>query len=88
MSGPYAVEALRLESGRRFGWTTWPSNACEVELQPDGSLALRGHGWGHNVGLCLATALYRAKREDPAEEILREAFGSPKREFPNKAADP
>lgn len=88
VSGPYAVEALRLETGRCFGWTTWPSNACEAELQPDGSLALRGHGWGHNVGLCLATALYRAKRGDPAEEILQEAFGLPKRELPSKPADP
>ena len=75
-SGPFAVETLRLETGRHFGWTLWPSNACEAQLEPDGSLALKGHGWGHNVGLCLATALDRARNGDRAEEILQEAFGA------------
>jgi hypothetical protein len=73
-SGPYAVEALRLAAGRRFGWTTWPSNACEAETQPDGTLRLRGRGWGHNVGLCLATARFRAAQGATAEQILAEAF--------------
>ncbi len=74
-SGPYPVEALRLAAGRAFGWTTWPSNACTAEPQPDGSLRLTGHGWGHNTGLCLATALHRARQGQPAEAILAEAFG-------------
>jgi len=73
-SGPYPVEALRLAAGRAFGWTTWPSNACRAELQPDGSLRLEGHGLGHNVGLCLATAIHQARRGVAAEEILRQAF--------------
>lgn len=73
-SGPYAVEALRLAAGRRFGWTTWPSNACEGEVLADGSLRLRGRGWGHNVGLCLATARFRANEGATAEQILAEAF--------------
>jgi hypothetical protein len=73
-SGPYAVEALRLAAGRRFGWTAWPSNACEGELGADGSLKLRGRGWGHNVGLCLATARHRANAGAAAEQILAEAF--------------
>lgn len=73
-SGPYAVEALRLAAGRRFGWTAWPSNACEGELQADGSLVLKGCGWGHNVGLCLATARFRAAQGATAEQILAEAF--------------
>ncbi|MCE1203385.1 MAG: hypothetical protein LWW79_02095 [Holophagaceae bacterium] len=73
-SGPYAVEDLRLATGRRFGWTLWPSNACEGELQPDGSLRLLGRGWGHNVGLCLATARWRAAQGATAEQILAEAF--------------
>ncbi|HCZ34099.1 MAG TPA: hypothetical protein DHV93_12015 [Holophagaceae bacterium] len=73
-SGPYAVEALRLAAGRRFGWTAWPSNACEGEVQPDGALVLRGRGWGHNVGLCLATARFRAAQGATAEQILAEAF--------------
>lgn len=88
VSGPYAVETLRLEAGSRFGWTAWPSNACEAELRPDGSLELRGRGWGHNVGLCLATALYRARGGAKAEEILEEAFGSKKLDFPEQGADP
>jgi len=73
-SGPYAVEKLRLAAGRRFGWTTWPSNACEGEVSADGSLHLKGHGWGHNVGLCLATAHFRAAEGATAEQILTEAF--------------
>ena len=73
-SGPYAVEALRLAAGRRYGWTTWPSNACEGELRPDGSLHLKGWGWGHNVGLCLSTARFRAAQGGTAEQILAEAF--------------
>lgn len=88
VSGPYAVEALRMEAGRRFGWTSWPSNACEAESRPDGGLVLRGHGWGHNVGLCLATALSRARGGARAEEILQEAFGSKKLDFPDQGADP
>lgn len=73
-SGPYAVEALRLAAGRAYGWTLWPSNACTADLGPDGSLKLRGRGWGHNVGLCLATALHHARQGDSAEVLLEEAF--------------
>jgi len=73
-SGPYAVEALRLAAGRRFGWTAWPSNVCAGELLQDGSLKLSGRGWGHNVGLCLATARFRAAQGTTAEAILAEAF--------------
>jgi hypothetical protein len=73
-SGPYAVEALRLAVGRRFGWTLWPSNACEAISLPDGSLHLKGRGWGHNTGLCLATAGFRAASGATAEQILAEAF--------------
>jgi hypothetical protein len=73
-SGPYPVEDLRLASGRRFGWTAWPSNACQGELQADGSLKLKGRGWGHNGGLCLATACFRARNGATAEQILAEAF--------------
>lgn len=73
-SGPYPVEALRLAAGRRFGWTAWPSNACEAEPLPDGGLRLQGRGWGHNVGLCLATARFRAAQGATAEQILAEAF--------------
>jgi stage II sporulation protein D len=75
-SGPYAMENLRLAAGRQFGWTTWPSNACDGELRADGSLHLVGHGWGHNVGLCLATARARALEGVSAEQILHEAFPS------------
>jgi hypothetical protein len=74
-SGPYAVEDLRLEAGRRFGWTAWPSNACEAVSLPDGSLELAGHGWGHNAGLCLATAVFLAGQGATAEAILADAFG-------------
>jgi hypothetical protein len=74
-SGPYAVEDLRLAAGRAFGWTCWPSNACESESRPDGSLRLRGHGWGHNAGLSLAAARQQAAQGLKAEAILQSAFG-------------
>ena len=74
-SGPYPVEDLRLAAGRAFGWTAWPSNACEGEVDAQGRLLLRGHGWGHNVGLCLATAISRARQGEKAEAILTGAFG-------------
>ncbi|WP_243383148.1 hypothetical protein [Geothrix alkalitolerans] len=73
-SGPYAVEALRLAAGRRYGWTAWPSNVCEAEMLTDGSLRLKGRGWGHNAGLCLSTARFRAAHGATAEQILAEAF--------------
>lgn len=74
-SGPYAIEALRLAAGRAFGWTIWPSNACEAVSKTDGTLELWGHGWGHNVGLCLATACWQARQGGKAEAILAGAFG-------------
>jgi len=73
-SGPYAVERLRLAAGQAFGWTLWPGNACSCEVGADGSARLTGHGWGHNVGLCLATARAQALQGMAAEEILRAAF--------------
>ena len=74
-SGPYPVEELRLAAGRAFGWPAWPSNACEGEVDAEGRLHLQGHGWGHNVGLCLATASWQARRGQKAETILAGAFG-------------
>jgi hypothetical protein len=73
-SGPYPVERLRLEAGRRFGWTIWPSNACTGTVDAGGVLHLSGHGLGHNTGLCLATARYRALAGASAEAILAQAF--------------
>ena len=73
-AGPWPVEALRLAAGRRFGWTAWPSNACEVTEAPDGSWNVVGWGWGHNAGLCLAAAQQRAREGASAEAILGEAF--------------
>ncbi len=75
-SGPYAVERLRLAAGRTWGWPSWPSNAVEGRLLADGSLALQGWGWGHNVGLDLALARHQAERGMAAEEILKRAFGA------------
>lgn len=75
LSGPFAVEALRLAAGRAFGWTAWPSNACTAETLKDGGLELRGHGWGHNVGLDLSEAAWRARHGEKAESILQAAFG-------------
>lgn len=75
-SGPYAIESLRLAAGRLWGWTVWPSNAVVCVMKPDGSIALQGKGWGHNVGLDLALARAQAQAGMKAEEILRKAFGA------------
>ena len=75
-SGPYAVESLRLAAGRAWGWTTWPSNAVDAHLQADGTLVIRGRGWGHNAGLDLTLARHQADGGMKAEEILRRAFGA------------
>ncbi len=75
-SGPYAIEALRIAAGRAFGWTSWPSNACEAEVRSDGALHVQGRGWGHNAGLCLTRALDLGKAGASAEVMLREAFGA------------
>jgi peptidoglycan hydrolase-like amidase len=40
-------------------------------------LRLAGHGLGHNVGLCLATALHLARQGQDAEAILAGAFPDP-----------
>jgi peptidoglycan hydrolase-like amidase len=68
------VEDLRLAAGRAFGWNAWPSDACAGEVDGEGNLRLEGHGLGHNVGLCLAAAKWRALRGDTAEAILKDAF--------------
>lgn len=73
-SGPYPVERLRLEAGRRFGWTAWPSNACSATVDARGALHLTGHGLGHNSGLCLTTAIHLARQGMTAEAILAQAF--------------
>ena len=73
-SGPYPVEDLRLAAGRSFGWTAWPSNACKAEQLANGDLLVKGRGWGHNVGLCLTTALELGRQGQTAETILKAAF--------------
>jgi hypothetical protein len=80
-SGPYPVERLRLEAGRRFGWAIWPSNACSGTVDAAGCLHLSGHGLGHNTGLCLATARFQALAGASAEAILAQAFP----QFPSAA---
>lgn len=81
-SGPYAVEDLRLAAGRAYGWTAWPSNACTAEPLPGGGLRVRGRGWGHATGLCLASALHWAQEGWSAEQILEAAYGSWRRPVP------
>lgn len=70
------VEAV-LASGttRKQAWAyRWLWAWRRGDPLPGGALRLRGHGWGHNLGLCLATARFRVAHGATAEQILAEAF--------------
>ena len=64
---------LRIEIGRRLGWSALPSNNYSIEKSGDGYL-LRGAGRGHGVGLCQEGGLGMARRGSSFQAILDHYF--------------
>ncbi len=59
--------------GQRLGWNLVLSNRYAIE--PHGEwFVLRGHGFGHQVGLCLAGAIAQARAGRHYRDILRHYF--------------
>jgi SpoIID/LytB domain protein len=70
------VGSLRTERiGKELKIRRWLSRTClysswfDVEKTKDG-FTLRGHGWGHGVGLCQIGAAVMADKGYTAEQIL------------------
>ncbi|MGQ9896007.1 MAG: SpoIID/LytB domain-containing protein [Acidobacteriota bacterium] len=59
--------------GRRLGWNLVLSNRYTIESQGEW-LVLHGHGFGHQVGLCLAGAIAQARAERHYRDILQYYF--------------
>ncbi len=60
-------------TGRRLGWNLALSNRYVIESQGE-TLILRGHGFGHQVGLCLAGAMAQARAGRDYRAILAHYF--------------
>lgn len=50
------------------------SSAFDVETSPSGTFTLRGHGWGHGVGLCQIGAAVMASQGKSYTDILSHYF--------------
>ena len=64
---------LRIEIGRRLGWSALPSNNYSIE-KTDGGYVLRGAGRGHGVGLCQEGGLGMARSGADSRAILEHYF--------------
>jgi len=62
-------EATRLSVGRTVGWNVIRSNRYSLEILSN-SIRIRGHGSGHNFGLCQAGAIQLARQGKSMREIL------------------
>jgi len=62
-------QATRIRVGRVLGWNVIRSNRYSIELQSD-SVKIRGHGSGHNFGLCQAGAIEMSRQGKSMSEIL------------------
>jgi len=62
-------QATRIRVGRVLGWNVIRSNRYSMELHSD-SVRIRGHGSGHNFGLCQAGAIEMSRQGKSMSEIL------------------
>ena len=62
-------QTTRICVGRALGWNVIRSNRYSIELHSD-SVKIRGHGSGHNFGLCQAGAIEMSKQGKSMSEIL------------------
>ncbi|OYT72799.1 MAG: hypothetical protein CFK52_04085 [Chloracidobacterium sp. CP2_5A] len=60
-------------AGQRLGWNLAPSSRYVIESQGE-TLILRGRGFGHHVGLCLAGAMAQARAGRDYRAILAHYF--------------
>jgi len=62
-------QATRIRVGRALGWNVIPSNRYSIKLHSE-SVKVRGHGSGHNFGLCQAGAVEMSRQGKRMSEIL------------------
>jgi stage II sporulation protein D len=62
-------QATRIRVGRVLGWNVIRSNCYTMEPHSD-SVRIRGHGSGHNFGLCQAGAIEMSRQGKSMSEIL------------------
>ncbi len=62
-------QAIRIRVGRALGWNVIRSNRYSVEVHSN-SVKVRGHGSGHNFGLCQAGAIEMSRQGKSMREIL------------------
>jgi stage II sporulation protein D len=62
-------QAVRIRVGRALGWNIIRSNRYSVEVHTD-SVTVRGHGSGHNFGLCQVGAIEMSRQGMSMKEIL------------------
>ena len=62
-------QAVRIRVGRALGWNIIRSNRYSVEVHSN-SVTVRGHGSGHNFGLCQFGAIEMSRQGMSMKEIL------------------
>ena len=62
-------QAVRIRVGRALGWSIIRSNRYSVEVHSN-SVTVRGHGSGHNFGLCQFGATEMSRQGMSMKEIL------------------
>jgi len=62
-------QATRMSVGRVLGWNIIRSNRYSIEIRSN-SVKIKGHGSGHNFGLCQAGAIEMSRRGKNVTEIL------------------
>ena len=66
-------QAIRIRVGRALGWNIIHSNRYSVEVHSN-AVKVRGHGSGHNFGLCQAGAIEMSRQGKSMKEILNFYF--------------
>jgi stage II sporulation protein D len=66
-------DAFRMAVERRLGWDSIPSPRFTLERH-GGAIVVRGGGYGHGIGLCVAGAVARARAGASREAILSAYF--------------
>jgi SpoIID/LytB domain protein len=62
-------QATRMSVGRVLGWNIIRSNRYSIDVRSN-SVKIKGHGSGHNFGLCQAGAIEMSRQGKNMMEIL------------------